>query len=329
MLQLLAELQRDMGLSILFITHDLSVLAQVSDRVAVMYAGRLVEDRTGGIVFADPRHPYSQALEAPSPRSVMSTTSSRRWGWTAIHRIPRELPTGCTFHPRCPRAEPRCSEIDPPPVVFAPIASRRASSSNRNRWPRSERGHERRRADADHVGSVRRRGSALEVQDLHVTFAPAPACSARRTRRRPARSTAWTSRSAAEISWRWRANLAAARRRWLARSWGSPRGHGRTCSRASRSASKAEGVPPPGADGLSRPHRLVESSPDRLRRGGRRPADPQRSRIERTEHRRPGVVPGWSPSAVTGSSFDSSTSSRAVSANAWSSPVPSRWSRRG
>ena len=66
-LQLLADLQRDMGLSILFITHDLSVLAQVSDRVAVMYAGRIVETGPAASVFADPRHPYSQALAGSVP----------------------------------------------------------------------------------------------------------------------------------------------------------------------------------------------------------------------------------------------------------------------
>ena len=66
-LQLLADLQRDMGLSILFITHDLSVLAQVSDRVAVMYAGRIVETGPAASVFADPRHPYSQALAGVLP----------------------------------------------------------------------------------------------------------------------------------------------------------------------------------------------------------------------------------------------------------------------
>jgi peptide/nickel transport system ATP-binding protein len=119
-LQLLADLQRDMGLSILFITHDLSVLAQVSDRVAVMYAGRIVETGPAASVFADPRHPYSQALAGSFPTIGDVDDLQSPVGLDGDPPDPRELPTGCTFHPRCPRAEPRCSEIDPSPVVFAP-----------------------------------------------------------------------------------------------------------------------------------------------------------------------------------------------------------------
>jgi peptide/nickel transport system ATP-binding protein len=119
-LQLLADLQRDMGLSILFITHDLSVLAQVSDRVAVMYAGRIVETGPAASVFADPRHPYSQALAGSFPTIGDVDDLQSPVGLDGDPPDPRELPTGCTFHPRCPRAEPRCSEIDPQPVVFAP-----------------------------------------------------------------------------------------------------------------------------------------------------------------------------------------------------------------
>ena len=119
-LQLLADLQRDMGLSILFITHDLSVLAQVSDRVAVMYAGRIVETGPAASVFADPRHPYSEALAGSFPTIGDVDDLQSPVGLDGDPPDPRELPTGCTFHPRCPRAEPRCSEIDPPPVVFAP-----------------------------------------------------------------------------------------------------------------------------------------------------------------------------------------------------------------
>ena len=117
-LQLLADLQRDMGLSILFITHDLSVLAQVSDRVAVMYAGRIVETGPAASVFADPRHPYSEALAGPSPRSVMSTTSSRRWGWTAIRRIRGSCPPGARSIRGAREPSRDAARIDPPPVLF-------------------------------------------------------------------------------------------------------------------------------------------------------------------------------------------------------------------
>ena len=118
-LQLLADLQRDMGLSMLFITHDLSVLAQVSDRVAVMYAGRIVESGPAAQVFTDPRHPYSQALAGSFPTIGDVADLQSPVGLDGDPPDPRELPSGCTFHPRCPRAEARCSEIDPPPVTFA------------------------------------------------------------------------------------------------------------------------------------------------------------------------------------------------------------------
>ncbi|HEY6568325.1 MAG TPA: ABC transporter ATP-binding protein [Actinomycetota bacterium] len=119
-LALLAELQRDMGLSMLFITHDLSVLAEVSDRVAVMYAGRIVEAGPAAQVFTDPRHPYTQALAGSFPTIGDESDLQTPVGLDGDPPDPRELPTGCTFHPRCAQAQARCKETDPPPVAFAP-----------------------------------------------------------------------------------------------------------------------------------------------------------------------------------------------------------------
>jgi peptide/nickel transport system ATP-binding protein len=118
-LALLAELQRDMGLSMLFITHDLSVLAEVSDRVAVMYAGRIVEAGPAAQVFTDPRHPYSQALAGSFPTIGDEADLQSPTGLDGDPPDPRELPSGCTFHPRCALAQARCAETDPPSVAFA------------------------------------------------------------------------------------------------------------------------------------------------------------------------------------------------------------------
>jgi peptide/nickel transport system ATP-binding protein len=112
-LALLDELKREEGLTLLFITHDLSVLTQTCDRLAVMYAGRIVEEGPADKVFVSGAHPYSKALAAAFPvigdrRSRMSPA-----GLGGDPPNPDQLPSGCTFHPRCPVAEPRCQVEDP------------------------------------------------------------------------------------------------------------------------------------------------------------------------------------------------------------------------
>ena len=123
-LRLLKNLQMELGLSMLFITHDLSVLAQVADRLAVMYAGRLVEEGPADEVFGSPAHPYTAALADAFPRIGDEAFVQSPGGLDGDPPDPRELPSGCSFHPRCPRVMDRCRTIEPP--SFPAGAGRRA-----------------------------------------------------------------------------------------------------------------------------------------------------------------------------------------------------------
>lgn len=105
-LNLFMSLRDELDLTYLFISHDLSVVEHISDRVVIMYLGRVVESATTEQIFSQPNHPYSQALLAEIPRM-----SERKKKFAAIKgEIPSPLqpPTGCHFHPRCPYAMERC-----------------------------------------------------------------------------------------------------------------------------------------------------------------------------------------------------------------------------
>lgn len=115
---LIKELQDEMGMSVIFITHDLGVVAQVCDNVAVMYAGRIIERAGLEELFAHPRHPYTRGLlqsipslnhEAKTPLSVIRGT------------VPglKHLPSGCRFRDRCEHAKPECAEVIPPLLNIA------------------------------------------------------------------------------------------------------------------------------------------------------------------------------------------------------------------
>jgi oligopeptide transport system ATP-binding protein len=113
-LELIRRLQREMGMAVLFITHDLGVVAQMADRVAVMYAGRIVEEAGVRELFASPRHPYTAGLLRSMPDAAGRAPGAR------VQPIPgsmpnlRRVPAGCAFHPRCPDADPRRCERDLP-----------------------------------------------------------------------------------------------------------------------------------------------------------------------------------------------------------------------
>jgi oligopeptide/dipeptide ABC transporter ATP-binding protein len=114
-LNLLLELQRDLGFSCLFISHDLSVVEFISDRIAVMYLGRIVETTTRERLFAGPQHPYTQALLAAAPVPVPAEVRQRpRVVLGADLPSASALPPGCRFHTRCPVAVDRCRVDDPP-----------------------------------------------------------------------------------------------------------------------------------------------------------------------------------------------------------------------
>ena len=106
-LNLLQELQGTFQLTYLFIAHDLSVVGHISDRIAVMYAGKLVELGATDELFRQPRHPYTEALLAavPVPEPSWDRKRTLLSGEVAD---PANLPSGCVFHPRCPYAEDRC-----------------------------------------------------------------------------------------------------------------------------------------------------------------------------------------------------------------------------
>ena len=113
-LNLFVELRRDLGLTCLFISHDLGVVRHVSDRVAIMYLGRVVETGPTAEIFAAPRHPYTKALLDSVPRLRRKGAADGDFR-PIVGEIPSPLapPPGCHFHPRCPIAEPRCREARP------------------------------------------------------------------------------------------------------------------------------------------------------------------------------------------------------------------------
>lgn len=118
-LNLFMDLRHDLGLTALFISHDLSVVRHVCDRVAIMYLGRLVELAPADQLYADPRHPYTRALFASIP-----TVGTGRGRFEAIKgEIPSPIapPPGCAFHPRCPFAGSRCRTEVPRLTAAGPV----------------------------------------------------------------------------------------------------------------------------------------------------------------------------------------------------------------
>jgi len=124
----LVELRQRLDFSVLFITHDLSLLVEFSDRIAIMYGGRIVEEAPAGTLYRDALHPYSDGLLHSFP----ALRGARR-ELTGIPGSPpdlRAMPGGCSFHPRCPKAfEPCSTDL---PVLGQPVAASGGSTEARS-----------------------------------------------------------------------------------------------------------------------------------------------------------------------------------------------------
>jgi oligopeptide transport system ATP-binding protein len=115
---LLADLQRDLGMGLVLITHDLGVVAEVADRAVVMYAGRGVEYGDIGLIFDAPAHPYTRGLMRSIPRADQK--GDRLVPITGQPPNLSAIPSGCEFHPRCPMAQDVCRAKQPEPIEVAP-----------------------------------------------------------------------------------------------------------------------------------------------------------------------------------------------------------------
>ena len=192
-LQLLKELQRELGLAMLFITHDLSVLVEVADRIAIMYAGRIVEEGPAEAVFHEPAHPYTKALAGAFPEIGDARFRGKPSGLGGDPPDPQHIPTGCPFHPEVRRSDR--SLPDPRRGAVEAGEDRRAACIHVSGAPSlSERGDVSDTA-IERAGSGRRRSrhrgprSRGELLRSYV-----PPRRTRRRRRRPSRprSMAWT-----------------------------------------------------------------------------------------------------------------------------------------
>lgn len=125
-LNLLKDLQERMKLTLVFISHDLSVIEHVCNRVAVMYLGKIVEQASRDEIFSAPKHPYTQALIDTIPKVGAGKKEFKR---TLEGEVPSPInpPSGCTFHPRCAYAEEKC-KIDPP--FLAPVPDTKTDMKN-------------------------------------------------------------------------------------------------------------------------------------------------------------------------------------------------------
>ena len=123
-MELLAELRRETGMALILITHDVGVIAESTERVMVMYAGRIVESGPTGAVVARPAHPYTEGLMSSMPRAEMK--DRRLVTIEGAPPVMTAIPPGCAFHPRCGRREPVCASGDHP--VLREVAKERMSA---------------------------------------------------------------------------------------------------------------------------------------------------------------------------------------------------------
>lgn len=123
-LDLIFQVKQDFGMSIMMITHDLGVIAEITQRVIVIYAGKVVEEGTTEAIFEDPKHPYTRGLLKSLPKIGERTPKGRRRLQEVPGNVPNpfELLPGCSFHPRCPNVMPICREKIP--ELFTPGSAR-------------------------------------------------------------------------------------------------------------------------------------------------------------------------------------------------------------
>jgi peptide/nickel transport system ATP-binding protein/oligopeptide transport system ATP-binding protein len=139
-LNLLKSLQEEFNLTYVFISHDLSVIRQISDRIAVMYVGRVVETGQSELLYEHPRHPYTAALLSAVPRPETNGTSGRRNRIVLTGDVPSPVapPPACVFHPRCPRFEPGVCDVDTPLLRSFEGDHEAACHYPVERWPMTE-----------------------------------------------------------------------------------------------------------------------------------------------------------------------------------------------
>jgi len=123
-LNLLADLQRDLGLAYLFISHDLGVVRHIAHDVLVMYLGHAMEQGNKATLFAQPLHPYTQALLASTPGIAGSGISRQRIVLKGELPSPLNPPSGCVFSTRCPHVTPQCQSERP---LLRPLAGRQVA----------------------------------------------------------------------------------------------------------------------------------------------------------------------------------------------------------
>ena len=157
-LQLLERLREQLGLALILISHDLGVLAETCDRIAIMYAGRIVETGPVRAVFDAPQHPYTKRLLDSLP--VIGGERGLADPIPGGPPDPGDLPEGCRFRPRCPYAAERCFS-DPPLREVSPGQAAACHFAPWTEWP-----HDR----DDHAGGERMSESLMEVRDLAVEF---------------------------------------------------------------------------------------------------------------------------------------------------------------
>jgi oligopeptide transport system ATP-binding protein len=116
LLELIKSLQAEIGMAVLFITHSLGVAAEIADRIAVMYAGRVVEEGPAAAIFAAPRMPYTAGPLASVPRLVLDDREMRLMAIQGEVPTPTRHPVGCAFHPRCVHARPGLCDADVPAI---------------------------------------------------------------------------------------------------------------------------------------------------------------------------------------------------------------------